>query len=65
MDIQLTIEQVAEQLQVSTKTVRRMIDSGALYAVKAGGQIRIPPDALDALPPARPDHQRTPDTTAA
>lgn len=64
MDIQLTIEQVAKRLQVSTKTVRRMIDSGDLYAVKAGGQIRIPPESLESLPPARP-HRNAPNTAAA
>lgn len=46
----LTIQQTARELAVSTKTVRRIIDSGQLRVVKitdsAKGQ-RIHPDDLD------------------
>ena len=38
----LTVEQVAEWLQVSTKTIRRYIEDGSLPAVNLGGRaIRI------------------------
>ena len=37
----LTIEQVAERLQVSTQTVRRLIKDGKLKAVRVGIQIRV------------------------
>jgi excisionase family DNA binding protein len=38
----MTVEQVAEWLQVSTKTIRRYIEDGSLPAVNLGGRaIRI------------------------
>jgi excisionase family DNA binding protein len=37
----LTIEQTAKHLQVSTKTVRRLIDAGDLIAHRFGHQWRI------------------------
>ena len=37
----LTISQTAEHLQVSTKTIRRWIDSGELIAHRFGRQWRI------------------------
>jgi excisionase family DNA binding protein len=42
----LTIPEVAELLQVSTKTVRRMISSGDLPAHRLGRQWRIAPAEL-------------------
>ena len=39
--ILLTINQVAETLQVSPRTVRRWIDAGSLQHYKLGRQIRI------------------------
>ncbi len=45
----LTVEQVAEWLQVSTKTIRRYIEDGSLPAVNLGGRaIRIRRQDLDA-----------------
>ncbi len=45
----LTIEQAAEWLQVSTKTIRRYIESGSIPAVNLGGRaIRIRRLDLDA-----------------
>jgi excisionase family DNA binding protein len=45
----MTIEQVAEWLQVSTKTIRRYIESGSLPAVNLGGRaIRIRRQDLEA-----------------
>ena len=38
----LTIQQVAEQLQVCTKTVRRLISRLDVPVVYVGSQIRVP-----------------------
>jgi excisionase family DNA binding protein len=43
----LTIPDVADLLQVSEKTVRRLIDSRELAAAKLGAQWRIRPRDLD------------------
>ena len=45
----LTIANVAALLQVSTKTVRRLIDRGELDAIRIGRSIRIQPMALALL----------------
>ena len=45
----LTIANVAASLQVSTKTVRRLIDRGELDAIRIGRSIRIQPEALALL----------------
>jgi len=45
----LTIANVAASLQVSTKTVRRLIDRGELDAIRIGRSIRIQPGALALL----------------
>jgi len=47
-DTFFTIAQVAEKLQVSEKTVRRMLLSGELPGYKIGGQYRIKPAELEA-----------------
>ncbi len=45
----LTVEQVAEWLQVSTKTIRRYIEAGTLPAVNLGGRaIRIRREDIEA-----------------
>ena len=43
-----TVDQVAEVLQVSIKTIRRYIYSGKIAANKIGGQWRISQDSIDA-----------------
>ena len=43
----LTTREVAERLQLSEKTVYRLIASRELPAVRFGGQYRIPVDALE------------------
>lgn len=43
----LTIKDVAAFLQVSDKTVRRLIDQDRLPAIKLGAQWRIRPQDLD------------------
>jgi excisionase family DNA binding protein len=45
----LTIEDVAEILKLSTRSVRRLIDRGELAAVHIGRSVRIHPKALRAL----------------
>jgi excisionase family DNA binding protein len=45
----LTIANVAALLQVSAKTVRRLIDRGELDAIRIGRSIRIQPTALALL----------------
>lgn len=44
----LTVTTVAECLQVSTKTVRRMIESRELPASRVGRQLRVRASDLDA-----------------
>jgi excisionase family DNA binding protein len=44
----LNVRSVADRLSVSEKTVRRLIESGRLPAVRVGGQVRIDPDELEA-----------------
>src|SRR4051812_36448786 len=45
----LSLEEVAERLQVSDQTVRRWIKSGRLRAYKPGLEWRIRPSDLDAF----------------
>jgi excisionase family DNA binding protein len=42
----LNLEQAAEALSVSPRTVRRLVRSGQITAAKVGGSIRIRPEAL-------------------
>ncbi|MBS0562652.1 MAG: helix-turn-helix domain-containing protein [Proteobacteria bacterium] len=49
----LTVDQTAEQLQLSTKSVRRLIDSGDLVAHRIGRCIRVADDDLRAFLNAR------------
>ena len=42
----LTLDEVATALQVSTKTVRRLIDRGELQALHIGRQVRLHPASL-------------------
>jgi excisionase family DNA binding protein len=41
-----TVPELAERWQVSTRTVRRLIESGKLRAIRIGGQLRIADDVL-------------------
>ena len=43
----LTVKQVAQQLQVDTKTVRKWIRDGELTAIDIGGEYRVRQSALD------------------
>ena len=48
----LTVSEVAKLMRVTIRTVRRRIAEGELRAVKFGGALRIPRDALlEALTP--------------
>jgi len=44
-----TINEVASLLKVSPKTVRRLIESGKLSAVRVGRVYRVPHKALEAF----------------
>ena len=43
----LTVEEVAERLSVSVRTVRRLIDGGELPAHRMGRMVRVSVDDLD------------------
>jgi excisionase family DNA binding protein len=45
----LTIPEVADRLQVSTKTVRRLTATGEIRGVRVGGQWRFAPDVVGQL----------------
>lgn len=49
LDPLLTVADVAEVLKVSTRTVRRLIKSGALASVTVGRSIRVRQEDLAAL----------------
>jgi excisionase family DNA binding protein len=44
----LTVTEVADRLQVSIRTVRRLIASEKIKALRIGRAIRVSPAALDA-----------------
>ena len=44
----LTVKEVAAYLKTSRQQVRKMIQSGTLYAVQVGREYRIPEEALAA-----------------
>jgi len=41
------IQEVAKELDVSTRTIRRYIDDGKLTAFKIGNKVKIRPEDLD------------------
>jgi len=45
----LTIREIAKFLNVSIRTVQRMVKRGDLDAIRVGGQIRVRRSALDML----------------
>ena len=47
--IMLTIDDIAAKLQLSNKTVRRLIARKKLAAHRIGGQLRVSPDDLLAF----------------
>jgi excisionase family DNA binding protein len=49
MDEALTIDEAAERLKLSPKTVRRLVTSGALPAGRIGRQWRISSHTLDRV----------------
>ena len=53
----LTIQQVADRLGLSHKTVVRRIDDGTIPVVRIGRLVRIRPEDLDrlAMPAVRPE----------
>ncbi len=44
----LTLQQVADRLQVSMSTIRRLADTGDLKIVRIGRNLRVRPDDLRA-----------------
>lgn len=44
----LTVDQVAELVQLDPETVRRAIRRGELVAARIGGRLRIRPEQVDA-----------------
>jgi excisionase family DNA binding protein len=42
-----TIDALAARWAVSTRTVRRLIDSGQLRAIRIGGQLRVSPEVVE------------------
>jgi excisionase family DNA binding protein len=44
----MTVEDVAAHLRVSTRTVRRMVKSGALEVIRIGRAVRVTREALEA-----------------
>jgi excisionase family DNA binding protein len=45
----LTVNQVAEEFQVTTQTIRNWIDGGALPAVKIGRSFRVKREDVDQM----------------
>jgi excisionase family DNA binding protein len=43
------VETIAQRLDLSPRSVRRLIDSGKLQAVKIGGAVRVSDDELQRL----------------
>ena len=44
-----TVQEVADRMRVSRKTIYRLVERGALRAVRLGDVYRIPREALEAL----------------
>lgn len=44
----LTLQQVADRLQVSMSTVRRLVDAGKLKAIRIGRNLRVRPEDIAA-----------------
>jgi excisionase family DNA binding protein len=42
-----TIAELAERWQVSTRTVRRLIENGKLRAIRIGGQLRVADEVVE------------------
>jgi excisionase family DNA binding protein len=45
----LTVKDVAEHLQVSKRTVHRLIDTGELHVIRIGRSVRVSGEAMNAL----------------
>ena len=44
-----TVQEVADRMRVSRKTIYRLVERGELRAVRLGDVYRIPREALEAL----------------
>mgnify|MGYP003140991412 CR=1 FL=1 len=45
----LAVKEVAERLNVSPRTIQRLVKAGKLRAYRVGGQLRIPEAALKEM----------------
>jgi excisionase family DNA binding protein len=67
----LTVQQAADELGLSTKTIYRMVKDGELAAIKVRGRVRIERSALPSptgprrMPPPRPSKYGAPGTLKA
>jgi excisionase family DNA binding protein len=52
----LTLDQVAEQFQLSRRTIERLVAADVMPSIRVGGSIRVPTDELDEWV----DDRRTP-----
>jgi excisionase family DNA binding protein len=48
VDAMLSIKEVADRLDVSVMTIRRLVWSGALRAYKIGGRLKFEPEDVEA-----------------
>ena len=60
----LRVDEAADCLNVSAKTIRRMIGSGALKTVRIGRLVRIPPEEIARFLGATSNVSDTPNRTA-
>ena len=60
----LRVDDAATCLNVSAKTIRRMIGAGALKAVRIGRLVRIPPSEVERIAGATPNVSDTPNRNA-
>ncbi len=54
MEMYLTVEQVAERLQIAPYTIREHLKTGKLRGIKRGQQWRIPESAVHESTPQEP-----------
>ena len=48
VDTMLSIKEVAERLDVSVMTIRRLVWAGTIKAYKIGGRLKFDPEDVDA-----------------
>jgi excisionase family DNA binding protein len=53
----LTYDQTANELQVSRRTVERLVAAGILPCIRFGRAVRVPADALDSQFASKKEHR--------